>query len=200
MRKAGDDAIECSGVCAGWIHRRCAGLNKKAYSSLSDSNDPFFCPHCRMNKQELELESLRNLVSSLSAHLSLVSDELSSLKKAMSKSSDDVHPSLASVASTAGFNPPQPCTQKTFAQAAQAAQSSSSERSKGSPQQSERDQNVILFGVEEYAAGTTRLDRLNRDMDRATSVLSKLVSHINHKLKIAIAWGSTAKLRSLGPY
>ena len=53
--------------------------------------------------------------------------------------------SLASVASTAGFNPPQPCTQKTFAQAAQAAQSSSSERSKGSPQQSERDQNVILF-------------------------------------------------------
>ena len=176
MRKVGDDAIECSGICAGWIHRRCAGLNKKAYLSLSESTEPFFCPYCRLNKQELELESLRNLVGNLSAHLSLVTDELSFLKKAMLKSNDDACPSLASAASNVGLDLSLPCTQqKTFAQAAQSAQSSNSERSKDTPQQSERDQNVILFGVEEYAAGTARLDRFNRDMDRATSVLSKLV-------------------------
>lgn len=43
-RKAGDDAIECDGSCATWLHRRCAGLTREVYLAVSELSDPFFCP------------------------------------------------------------------------------------------------------------------------------------------------------------
>ena len=39
-QKTGDDAVECDGVCASWVHRRCAGLSKVAYNNVSKSPNP----------------------------------------------------------------------------------------------------------------------------------------------------------------
>ena len=154
-RKPGDEAIECSGTCAGWLHRRCAGLTKQAFALLSTSSDPFFCPHCRLDKQELEAKSLRDLVRSLSSHLSLVSDELSSLKKSVSRLNDDGNSSPPSV----GLDSPQ---RKTFAQAIQS--SSDVNKNDVHRQKNERGRNVVLFGVEEYTASQL-ISRLQLDAE-----------------------------------
>ena len=78
--KPGDDSIQCDGVCATWLHRRCAGLSKEAFTSVSKSNDPFFCPQCRLNQQELDLKSLRDMVANLSSHITIIADELATVK------------------------------------------------------------------------------------------------------------------------
>ena len=80
-RRQGDDAVECSGTCATWVHRKCAGLSKVVYNELSKSNKPFYCPQCR---QELEIRSLRELVGALG-------NELDALKK---KFKDQISSSL----------------------------------------------------------------------------------------------------------
>ena len=68
-RRQGHDAVECSGVCSSWLHRHCAGLSKEAFSSVSTSDKPFYCPQCRLDKQELEIAALCELVGKLSTKL-----------------------------------------------------------------------------------------------------------------------------------
>lgn len=75
-RKPGQAAVECDGSCAAWLHRRCVGLSMAAFEVISKSSDPFFCPQCRLDKQQLEIDSLRDMVSSLSAKLSALSNHV----------------------------------------------------------------------------------------------------------------------------
>ena len=78
-KKSGEDAVECDGRCATWLYRRCAGLSKGAFEIVSKSNDPFFCPQCRLDKQELDIKSLRDLVIDISGQLKIVSNKLATL-------------------------------------------------------------------------------------------------------------------------
>ena len=71
-RRSGQDSVECSGSCASRLHRHCAGLSKAAFDKIQESGDPFFCAQCRLDKQELELNSLRELVGVLSRELDAV--------------------------------------------------------------------------------------------------------------------------------
>ena len=52
---AGDDALICEGKCNAWIHSTCLGLNKQNYQALSESDAPYLCPHCMLNKQAQEI-------------------------------------------------------------------------------------------------------------------------------------------------
>lgn len=74
-KKPGQEAIECEG-----LHRGCAGLSKVAFEAVSKSCDPFYCPQCRLEKQQLELISLRDTVATLSSKLDALcnSDALAS--------------------------------------------------------------------------------------------------------------------------
>lgn len=68
-KRQGQDAIECSGSCATWLHKHCAGLSKEAFLAANKSDKPFYCPQCRLNIQELEINSLRDIVKDLSSEL-----------------------------------------------------------------------------------------------------------------------------------
>lgn len=68
-RRGGQESVECSGTCAAWLHRHCAGLSKVAFKEVSKSDDPFYCPQCRLDKQELEIMSLRELVGVLASEI-----------------------------------------------------------------------------------------------------------------------------------
>lgn len=70
------EAIYCEGSCQGWLHRRCAGLSKKLFHLMGESDDPFYCPHCKLLRQDKEIAELKNLVHSFK---SLV-DEIPILK------------------------------------------------------------------------------------------------------------------------
>ena len=53
---AGDDALICESKCNARIHRTCLGLNKQNYQALSESDTPYLCPHCMLNKQAQEID------------------------------------------------------------------------------------------------------------------------------------------------
>ena len=107
--KPGDDSIFCEGGCSAWLHRRCAGLSKSAFTAVSKSDKPFKCPQCKLQELESEVSSLKGLVTNLSSHLTMVTDELTELKacKANPKGlepNSELHPNLASSTSGSDTN------------------------------------------------------------------------------------------------
>ena len=65
----GHDSIFCDGACNGWLHRRCAGLPKAAFQAICDAttaNQPFYCPHCRLDSQEKAITTLKQAIDLLS--------------------------------------------------------------------------------------------------------------------------------------
>ena len=42
----GEDAIFCEGECQIWLHRKCVGLTKNAFTLISSSKEPYLCPYC----------------------------------------------------------------------------------------------------------------------------------------------------------
>ena len=68
-RVGGQDAVECSGSCAIWLHKHCTGLSKQAFEEVNRSSVPFNCPQCRLDRQEIELKSLREIVCNLASEL-----------------------------------------------------------------------------------------------------------------------------------
>ena len=64
-------------TCNGWVHRRCADLPKAAFQAIYDAttaNQPFYCPHCRLDSQE-------NVITTLKQAIDLLSQETARLKR-----------------------------------------------------------------------------------------------------------------------
>lgn len=159
--KPGEDSVQCDGICATWLHRRCAGLSKVAFDIICKSADPFYCPQCKLGKQDLELKSLRDLINNLSSHLSLVADELASLKAGViGKPGTDKGSVAASVTGVSS----------------QASPSTTSPRDSSSR---DRKFNLIIHGVQEPCKGTPKHQRVMKDFADVCELLSKLVTNIS---------------------
>ena len=85
-KKSGHESVECNGLCSSWLHRHCAGLSKAAFHEVCKSDQPFFCPQCRLDNQSLEIASLRDLVTALSSKLSAACTKLEALQGPLSAS------------------------------------------------------------------------------------------------------------------
>lgn len=128
------------------------------------SNDPFYCPHCRLDKQELELKSLRDLVTNLSSHLSNIADELAAVKlqvKGSSQTPVDKKPSYAACVGNGSNDtaPPGPL-------AAIATPNRSDDRRF----------NVVVSGIKEPSSKLPRAIRAKHDLDKLVSSFSSLDS------------------------
>ena len=169
---AGHDSVECSGTCATWLHRCCAGLSKVAFQVVRDSNDPFYCSQCRLDRQERDIISLKTLVTNLSSHLALISDELATLRS-----------SQLTTATTA----------EATDEATGSQLISSSSRTlptyyphdalgvfrplySHSDMPSRRRSNLILSGLPESCKGTPRYLRTRQDLECAGEILSSIDS------------------------
>lgn len=167
--RPGQAAIQCDGVCAAWLHRQCAGLSVTAFESVSNSNDPFYCPQCRLGLQQLEIDSLRDMVSALSAKLS----ELCSIVN--DKDSSNLSSTVRSSASVTA-NSHDAGTRSSSGTSDSTSAESSVRSSNFDPN---RKFNVIIRGIDECPQGTTRDERLSSDLGKSVSICSKLVSTIN---------------------
>ena len=82
-KKTGHESVLCDGSCATWLHRRCAGLSKSAFATVSNSMSPFYCPRCRLDKHEKALATQEAeicfLKSSHKQDVSTLKDEIASL-------------------------------------------------------------------------------------------------------------------------
>ena len=78
--KLGQCSIFSDSTCQAWIHRNCAGLSKSSFSELIKSNKPYQSTHCKLNVLESNF-CFKDLVENMCSHLSMVRDELKSLKE-----------------------------------------------------------------------------------------------------------------------
>ena len=53
-----------------WLHRKCVGLTKKAYSSLGKFKELYLYPYCSNNSYKKEINELKELVQALTNKLS----------------------------------------------------------------------------------------------------------------------------------
>lgn len=173
-RKSGQDAIECEGSCSAWLHRHCAGLSKEAFKAirLNKSNNPFFCMHCRLERQEAEIESIKSLVTNLASQLTMACDELASLKEQLGSSEvprNDVVPRYSSVVSGRD-------THRSQSTGAAKADSSGVTAANNNTNHMEHDRkfNLVIFGIIESNKGTPRHIRIKKDMDAVTNVITTM--------------------------
>lgn len=186
-KKQGEDSVECDGNCATWLHRKCAGLSKEAFKSVCESDKPFYCPQCRLDKQELEIMSLRDLVSKLSSKLSLVCNELDSLKNS-SPSSNGVHSennneSYSSVVSGSKSPSSKYETQTSANTPDRSSKSNNNQLGHSIPTStSERRSNLVIYGLTESNKGTLRHLRNRHDIESAGKLLSTVDPFVTENL------------------
>lgn len=162
--KPGEDSIFCDGTCATWLHRRCAGLNKEAFKTICKSINPFYCPHCKLGKQDEELQSLRESVAELSRQVASITGELASLKNlapftraaatggsyARAVSNDQMAPSSGNTATDTTISPNLAPAHAPY----------------------ERKFNLLIFGMKECSKGTLKRQRDQSDLDEVSQILS----------------------------
>ena len=176
-RRVGEEAIECSGLCSSWLHRRCAGLSKVAFDKVSQTDDPFYCPQCRINKQDLEIKSLRDLVGKLTS-------EIKTLKTIVEGQKQN-QPSYACIvgndgsptsSSTTSIHTPIPHKEN--------CKSSSVRSPRPNLPENDRRYNLVISGVTECKHGTSRLARQASDLTRISDILSSTIESISeHSIK-----------------
>ena len=63
--KNGEDTLQCSGTCQGYVHRYCAGVTVKHYQELIDNSTPFCCLLCTQQSHSAKINDFQNEISSL---------------------------------------------------------------------------------------------------------------------------------------
>ena len=181
QRKPGQDAIYCDGQCQTWIHRRCAGLSKLAFTNLCESSckNPFYCPNCRLEQQSLEISSLKSAISKLISDLAdlkhcVSSDPCSrssleaSLHSAEGSSNDT---SLSYSRVVAMGSPSTPEVKNPAMQATTPSVSPTGANTKAD----DRKFNLVVYGIKECEKGVARMKRLLSDIESVCSSL-KVIS------------------------
>lgn len=169
-KRQGQDAIECSGSCATWLHKHCAGLSKEAFLAANKSDKPFYCPQCRLNIQELEINSLRDIVKDLSSELTALKRTIDLTRLPSAYSSDNQGDGTTSYASVTRGPQPSGSTNS--------AESASSKAFSSSPD-TERKFNLIIQGIDECPRGTRIIARQSQDLEKISETLSSVVGSID---------------------
>lgn len=171
-KQAGDEAVECEGVCGAWLHRKCAGLSKAAFDIVCKSPNPFYCSPCKLGKLELELKSVRDQVTAMASKLSVAVAEIASFKGTLAASENNQANSTgatpASYASAVSGVEWAPLGKNDYRSPPVSASIPSFERRC----------NVIIGGVGESPRGTSRVNREKHDFDEIMTLISSLDSQI----------------------
>lgn len=168
----GQESIECEGKCLTWLHRKCAGLSRRAFEEATSSSAPFHCHQCRLDRQEEAITLLQMTLKELAKEIELLKlsrspDETASSIKASKNGATDSSYAAATAKSIPAVN------------STTSGNSTTSRLSKHSLE-SDRRSNVILLGIPECETGSSRLDRYNSDLNEVISTLSSVVNSINH--------------------
>ena len=159
----GHDSIFCDGACDGWLHRRCAGLPKAAFQAICDAvtaNQPFYCPHCRLDSQEKEIATLKQAIDSLS-------QETARLKCIICQPDTVSTTTQLSPATVTAPHIPPPQPQTSQQNLPQDTQNRASNVT--------RKFNVVIRGIRECPHGMPPHDRALSDDSSVFTVLSKIL-------------------------
>ena len=113
-----DDALYCEGDCQSWFHHKCVGMTRKMYIALGQSEEVYYCPHCKSVIYQEEINSLKNTINELSEIISDLKSKVDSpdsinpaTKSLQESQSTQCAPALSLQTSQPGIlvaNPPAP--------------------------------------------------------------------------------------------
>ena len=161
----GHEAIFCESTCNSWIHRQCAGLSQTLYKIFEESDEPFYCPHCRLVSQDKQLRELKNMVDALSK-------EVVSLKTVASN--QPITEPLPSAPQQQSLQE----TETTSVAASKQTQPTTSTKTKAFIE-GNRKFNVVIYGIDESDKGTPRHERLNQDLHKVITIVTEAKTNIN---------------------
>ena len=186
-KKEGQDSVHCDGQCNAWIHRQCAGLSSSAFDVVRKSTSPFYCPHCRLDIQAKEINSLKVMISALTSDLSSIKSHpaLSSSPSVSSISPVNTSPSYSSSVTNDRSSPP-----------------SQSQISNSVSTASDRKCNLVVYGIAECDKGTNRFDRLISDIDSVCQTAQSIVPsfdtrHVNDCIRLGKYSSDSSRSRPL---
>ena len=163
------DSIWCDGECNTWLHRGCAGLSKKKFLALKNSDDPFLCVSCHLSAHSTEIYDLRN-------DLCAMKDELSQLKSLISNNVHAESSKQKPYAAVVG-NPGvqintvnQPSVATADMPTTHIAKLS---RFANSHTSADRKFNVVVSGIPECRAGLSPRQRWISDVNQISALFSK---------------------------
>ena len=166
--KEKDDAPFCAGVCQLRLHRYCAGVSTQVYKEITEAGSPFYCYSCCLESHKKEISGLKDAVE-------LLRREIVELKVSSSPPSSTQQPSPPA-------NPmPMPISSASSLPAVVSSEAAATVSSPSRPNDTraqERKYNVILYGLEE-SQGSSKLERLEDDQNKAISILSGVDQLIN---------------------
>ena len=143
----GQESIFCKGTCSTLLHRKCAGLSKKAFQNVSNSNKLFLCPYCVINKDEEDIETLKTTIQDLT-------NQLSSIQTILSEPGSSITTTVS----------------KTTSHESQQEEVNSSHPNHP-PSSFERNFNVV-YGIKESPTKTARPARAKHDQENLTSIFA----------------------------
>ena len=169
IKKGRDELLFCDGDCKQWLHRYCAGVSTSCFKAISEKGDPFYCYACCLSRHRREIDALKDSVE-------LLKGEIADLKSSPSATSQAQPP----ISSDSDLN---------FAPRTKIAHDLE-DRSQ------QRKYNVVLYGIDECPNGTSKSQRLEREVGSAVSVLSGLDKSITpHSIKDIFRLGKYSNVR-----
>ena len=157
--RCGEDALQCEG-CQLWFHRWCTGISVQHYSTLSVSDDSFYCFVCLQREMLSAVTSLKAKVGELQLELakfkSVCSNDVCAPQQGMSHL-QSYSPSCPPPLPSSGSHTPDFLTSGVV---------NSSSRNQ------DRKFNVIVKGLAENKPGTSRSVCQKLDLDKLSSALS----------------------------
>ena len=176
----GDDAIFCEGEYQIWLHIKCVGLTKNAFTLIGKSKDPYLCPYCNNNHYKKEISELKELVKSFSTKLYSLENQINPTDSALGADSvsnqvcnQSSHKKL-SQSSQSGKSPPHQST-TSFA---------------NKPPTSLPDNpvdwkfNLVIYGIKENPKGTERRAWTKSDVEKCKQILKQADDDISVHLKV----------------
>ena len=157
-KEEGQASVFCVGACSTWLHRQCTGLSTQAFKLLDSSAEPFMCPNCKLNSQQLEIEDLKSKIAAL---MSLVEERLPHAADSSTSSSvSSVLPPLSYAA---------------------ALKSSTCDKgvSQSPRDRSERKINVVMYGIDECLEGMKKPQCVCQDHESVVDVIKTLDSTLD---------------------
>ena len=159
QRPKGQDSISCDGDCNTWLHRGCAGLSKKAFRALKDSEKPFYCVSCRLSIHSDEIESLKS-------SLKLLQEEMGSLKSSIN-------------VVDGGTSPPVPPSHTATAGSVSTVSRPVLQKTSHPSKAPDRKFNIVVYGLDESVQGTSRRERKLQDTKKVEDVIQVVNSKVS---------------------
>ena len=144
----------------------CAGVSAYCYRNITEKTSPFLCFACSLVSHKKEIDSLKDAVE-------LLKGEIATYKS--TQSSQSLPQASSVLLSAPPSSPPDP----TPAPGGPMTNVNDSTSPSAPPLDShERKFNVVVYWVEECSKRSSKVSRMNEDMDKVVSALSKVDNSI----------------------